>query len=74
MKTFKIQILFLLSLFFISCSTESEDFEVTVKASNQLGKVSGSGIYGFKKVYIIIEKGSSFYLKSIPFRKDFQRT
>ena len=25
-------------------------------------------------VYIIIEKGSSFYLKSIPFRKDFQRT
>ena len=49
MKTFKIQILFLLSLFFISCSTESEDFEVTVKASNQLGKVSGSGIYGFKK-------------------------
>ena len=27
-----------------------------------------------KGVYIIIEKGSSFYLKSIPFRKDFQRT
>ncbi len=27
-----------------------------------------------KRVYIIIEKGSSFYLKSIPFRKDFQRT
>ncbi len=26
------------------------------------------------KLYIIIEKGSSFYLKSIPFRKDFQRT
>ena len=26
------------------------------------------------RVYIIIEKGSSFYLKSIPFRKDFQRT
>ena len=25
-------------------------------------------------LYIIIEKGSSFYLKSIPFRKDFQRT
>ena len=25
-------------------------------------------------MYIIIEKGSSFYLKSIPFRKDFQRT
>lgn len=49
MKTFKIQILFLLSLFFISCSTESEDFEVTVTANNQLGKVSGSGIYGFKK-------------------------
>ena len=27
-----------------------------------------------KALYIIIEKGSSFYLKSIPFRKDFQRT
>lgn len=30
--------------------------------------------YLFVNMYIIIEKGSTFYLKSIPLRKDFQRT
>ena len=44
------------------------------KLNMKLFPLGAKYFYMEKTVYIIIEKGSSFYLKSIPFRKDFQRT
>ena len=60
-----------------SATNEISDIKIT-KNATEPGSGWESAPYSedssFYIVYIIIEKGSSFYLKSIPFRKDFQRT
>lgn len=49
MKTSKIIYSILLCLFFISCSSDKEYYEVKVNSNHQLGKVSGEGIYRMYK-------------------------
>ena len=55
----------------ISALADKDNLIITVSRSTFLAAIP---ICSIVEMYIIIEKGSSFYLKSIPFRKDFQRT